>query len=94
MTNKIFRSSFLVSVAVVLASLVLFTGILYDYFEIFLDRMILCRKAAETLGLQFKFMINETLIRRLPNGNEPDNTTIDHDPRLRRLDSERIRYGP
>lgn len=33
MTNKIFRSSFLVSVAVVLASLVLFTGILYDYFE-------------------------------------------------------------
>ena len=33
MTNKIFRSSFFVSVAVVLASLVLFTGILYDYFE-------------------------------------------------------------
>ena len=30
-----------------------------DYFEIFLDRMILCRKAAEKLGLQFKLMINE-----------------------------------
>ncbi len=34
-------------------------GSVMDYFEIFLDRMILCRKAAETLGLQFKFMINE-----------------------------------
>ena len=30
-----------------------------DYFEIFLGRMILCRKAAEKLGLQFKLMINE-----------------------------------
>ena len=30
-----------------------------DYFEIFLDRMLLCRKAAEKLGLQFKLMINE-----------------------------------
>ena len=30
-----------------------------DYFEIFLNRMILCRKAAEKLGLQFKLMINE-----------------------------------
>lgn len=30
-----------------------------DYFEIFLERMILCRKAAERLGLQFKLMINE-----------------------------------
>lgn len=29
-----------------------------DYFEIFLNRMILCRKAANTLGLQFKLMIN------------------------------------
>lgn len=29
-----------------------------DYFEIFLDRMILCRKAAETLGLQFRLQIN------------------------------------
>ncbi len=30
-----------------------------DYFEIFLDRMILCRKAAEVLGLQFRLRINE-----------------------------------
>ena len=30
-----------------------------DYFEIFMQRMILCRKAAERLGLQFKLMINE-----------------------------------
>lgn len=30
-----------------------------DYFEIFLKRMVLCRKAAEKLGLQFKLMINE-----------------------------------
>lgn len=29
-----------------------------DYFEIFLNRMILCRKAAEFLGLQFKLKIN------------------------------------
>lgn len=34
-------------------------GSVMDYFEIFMERMILCRKAAETLGLQFKFMINE-----------------------------------
>lgn len=30
-----------------------------DYFEIFMGRMILCRKAAEKLNLQFKLMINE-----------------------------------
>ncbi|MBR7165819.1 MAG: HD domain-containing protein [Clostridia bacterium] len=30
-----------------------------DYFEIFLHRMILCRKAAEKLGLEFKLIINE-----------------------------------
>ena len=30
-----------------------------DYFEIFMQRMLLCRKAAEELGLHFKFMINE-----------------------------------
>ena len=30
-----------------------------DFFEIFMERMLLCRKAAETLGLQFKLMINE-----------------------------------
>lgn len=29
-----------------------------DYFEIFLERMILCRKAAEVLGLQFKMVMN------------------------------------
>ena len=29
-----------------------------DYFEIFLNRMTMCRKAAETLGLQFKLVIN------------------------------------
>ena len=29
-----------------------------DYFEIFLQRMILCRKAAETLGLKFCLCIN------------------------------------
>ncbi len=31
---------------------------LMDYFEIFLDRMLLCRKAAEKLGLTFKLIIN------------------------------------
>ena len=30
-----------------------------DYFEIFLERMILCRKAAELLGFSFKLNINE-----------------------------------
>jgi hypothetical protein len=30
-----------------------------DYFEIFMKRMILCRKAAEKLELNFKLMINE-----------------------------------
>lgn len=30
-----------------------------DYFEIFLQRMVLCRKAAEKLGLSFKLIINE-----------------------------------
>ena len=30
-----------------------------DYFEIFLSRMILCRKAAEKLGLKFTLRINE-----------------------------------
>ena len=34
-------------------------GSVMDYFEIFLGRMTLCRKAAETLGLQFKLIINE-----------------------------------
>jgi len=30
-----------------------------DYFEIFLGRMIMCRKAAEKLNLEFKLIINE-----------------------------------
>lgn len=34
-------------------------GSVMDYFEIFMQRMIMCRKAAEKLGLQFKLMINE-----------------------------------
>ena len=29
-----------------------------DYFEIFLDRMIMCRRAAEVLGCRFKLMAN------------------------------------
>ena len=29
-----------------------------DYFEIFLERMILCRKAAEKLGMKFVLRIN------------------------------------
>ena len=31
-----------------------------DYFEIFLTRMMLCRKAAEKLGLRFRLVINGT----------------------------------
>lgn len=34
-------------------------GSVMDYFEIFLGRMILCRKAAERLGLKFKLIIND-----------------------------------
>ena len=34
-------------------------GSVMDYFEIFMQRMILCRKAADRLGLQFKLVINE-----------------------------------
>ncbi len=30
-----------------------------DFFEIFMNRMILCKKAAEKLGLSFKLIINE-----------------------------------
>ncbi|MGM9646122.1 MAG: HD domain-containing protein [Eubacteriales bacterium] len=30
-----------------------------NYFEIFLNRMVMCRKAAEKLGLSFKLIINE-----------------------------------
>ena len=34
-------------------------GNVMDYFEIFLGRMIMCRKAAEKLDLEFKLIINE-----------------------------------
>ena len=34
-------------------------GSVMDYFEIFMQRMMLCRKAAQKLGLEFKLMINE-----------------------------------
>ena len=34
-------------------------GSVMDYFEIFMGRMVLCRKAANKLGLQFKLIINE-----------------------------------
>ena len=33
-------------------------GSVMDYFEIFMGRMIMCRKAAEALGLSFKLVIN------------------------------------
>ena len=34
-------------------------GSVMDYFEIFMQRMVLCRKAAEKLSLQFKLRIND-----------------------------------
>lgn len=34
-------------------------GSVMDYFEIFMQRMVMCRKAADKLGMQFKLMINE-----------------------------------
>lgn len=34
-------------------------GSIMDYFEIFLQRMILCRKAAEKLGLSFRLIMND-----------------------------------
>lgn len=37
-------------------------GSVMDYFEIFMQRMLLCRKAAEKLGLQFKLIINEQTV--------------------------------
>ena len=33
-----------------------------DYFEIFTQRMIMCRKAAEKLGLRFRLQINDPLL--------------------------------
>jgi len=34
-------------------------GSIMEYFEIFMERMLLCRKAAEKLGLNFKLSIND-----------------------------------
>ena len=34
-------------------------GSVMDYFEIFMQRMILCRKAANALGMSFKLVIND-----------------------------------
>lgn len=34
-------------------------GSIMEYFEIFMERMLLCRKAAEKLGLSFKLIIND-----------------------------------
>ena len=34
-------------------------GSVSDYFEIFLERMLLCRRAAECLGLRFSLVVNE-----------------------------------
>ncbi len=34
-------------------------GSVMDYFEIFMQRMIMCRKAAEALGMVFKLVIND-----------------------------------
>ena len=34
-------------------------GSVMDYFEIFMGRMLLCRKAAERLGMNFKLVIND-----------------------------------
>ncbi len=37
-------------------------GSLSDYFEIFLERMLLCRRAAEFLGLRFRLVANEQVL--------------------------------
>lgn len=37
-------------------------GSLSDYFEIFLDRMLLCRRAAERLGLRFRLIANDQVL--------------------------------
>lgn len=35
-------------------------GEIGEYFEIFMDRMLLCKRAANFLGLDFHLIINET----------------------------------
>ena len=37
---------------------------MYDYFEIFLGRMMLCRKSAEILGTTFKLTVNGAVALR------------------------------
>lgn len=37
-------------------------GSVMEYFEIFMQRMLLCRKAAEKLGLHFKLVINDQIL--------------------------------
>ncbi len=37
-------------------------GSVMEYFEIFMERMLLCRKAAEKLGLSFKLVINDNCL--------------------------------
>ncbi len=37
-------------------------GSVMDYFEIFMGRMLMCRKAADKLGLQFKLVINNQIL--------------------------------
>lgn len=37
-------------------------GSVMDYFEIFTKRMVMCRKAAEKLGLRFRLKINDQLL--------------------------------
>ena len=37
-------------------------GSVSDYFEIFLERMLLCRRAAEYLGLKFRLTMNEQVL--------------------------------
>ena len=37
-------------------------GSIMDYFQIFLERMNLCRRAARKLGLEFKLIINEQVL--------------------------------
>jgi len=37
-------------------------GSVMDYFEIFMERMLMCRKAAERLGVSFRLMINGQIL--------------------------------
>ena len=37
-------------------------GSVLEYFEIFMQRMLMCRKAAQRLGLEFKLVINDQIL--------------------------------